>query len=87
MTVPPSLGDWDGSLGAAEQALRAAAERLMAGDESVQAEFDKWDKRIAGARRTRAALPFSLTAFSFIWIIPDFPVGTKSAQNDSTALV
>ena len=50
MTVPPSLGDWDGSLGAAEQALRAAAERLMAGDESVQAEFDKWDKRIAGAR-------------------------------------
>ena len=82
MTARPSPGDWDGSLGAAEQALRAAAERLMAGDESVQAEFDKWDKRIAGA--SKAALPFSITAFSFIWIIP---VGTKSAQNDSTAPV
>lgn len=40
--------DWDGTLEAAEVALRAAAELLMAGDESVQADFDKWDRRIQG---------------------------------------
>ena len=38
---------WDGELASAHTALRAAAERLMAGDESAQKEFDLWDKRIS----------------------------------------
>ena len=39
--------EWDGSLESAQAALRAAAERLMEGDESAQPDFDKWDKRIS----------------------------------------
>ena len=39
--------EWDGTLESAHVALREAAERLMEGDESVQPEFDKWDKRIS----------------------------------------
>ena len=39
--------DWDGTLESAQKALRAAAERLMEGDESMQPEFDKWDARIS----------------------------------------
>ena len=39
--------EWDGTLESAQAALRAAAERLMEGDESAQPDFDKWDKRIS----------------------------------------
>jgi hypothetical protein len=39
--------EWDGTLESAHVALREAAERLMEGDESVQPEFDQWDKRIS----------------------------------------
>ena len=46
---------WDGTLSSAQEMMRLIAKKLIAGDESYQGEFDKWERRVSMHPDTIAA--------------------------------
>ena len=49
------MGDWDGTLEHAKQKLFDLGQVLMSGDETVQHEFDRWDRLISNHPETLEA--------------------------------